>query len=238
MAAVPPATPDIRFLNILYGCEYIDINGFLQYWKGLIVTDSPIYNLAGGLVYKKPIYVIAGSTVGFTPGTNTATMDGTNGTDDWRGWTPIITRAGVMRPGVDYSWDPLTGILTLLLAGDKFGPSENFFVQFEFRTGAVPVPGLTTNQSAIANFVYYQYRKGNVTQYTGIGEVNTNAENAGNVSPRSKGIRVWNELHYWVDEFLAFMRSDENSATPVYPEWNYESRRIAAKYFAFQNPIF
>src|SRR5579863_7347288 len=55
MNVIPPVTPDIRFLNILYGTEYIDLNGLTKKWKGLIVTDNPIFNLSGGYVYKKPL---------------------------------------------------------------------------------------------------------------------------------------------------------------------------------------
>jgi len=49
-----PATPDQRYLDLLYGTMYTGFDGILRRWKGLIVTDSPIYNLSGWLVYRKP----------------------------------------------------------------------------------------------------------------------------------------------------------------------------------------
>jgi hypothetical protein len=236
---VAPATPDIRWLNILYGAEYTDWQGYTQKWKGLIVTDNPIYNLAGGLVYKRPQYLTAGVTAGFTAGVNVATFNGGNGSDDWRGWTPIITRVGVMKPGVDYSWDMTTGVLTLLKPGDKFGNSEYFFVQFELRTDdGVPSVNITPNESCIANFVYYWLYRANVTQTSGFGEVITQAENSVNVSPRKKIASAWNEMSEWVKEFVYFMDADSRLATPLYPEWTNINKIDALKYFGFMNPIF
>jgi hypothetical protein len=137
----PPTVPAQRFIDILYGKEYTDLNGLSRKWQGLIVTDSPTLNLAGGYVYRKPEYVTIGVTPGSVPSVNTLTFDGTNGSADWRGWVPIITRAGVMKPGVDYSWNPATGVLALLKPGDIFGNLEYFFVQFELRNSYVTAPG-------------------------------------------------------------------------------------------------
>lgn len=238
MSVTAPATPDQRFLNILYGCEYTDLNGYLRKWKGLILTDSPIYNLAGGQVYKPPVYITAGTTAGFTPNTNTATMDGTNGTDDWRGWTPILSRGTIQRPGVDYSWNPQTGVLQLLAPGDVFGPAEFLFTTFQPRTDEVPVPDVVNNDSALAYFIYYWYFRSLATQTTGIGEVRTQAENSTLVSMRSKLIWAQNIVHRWAYDFLYFMKVNETNDPTLYPEWNYINRVAAAKYFAFSNPIF
>lgn len=229
-----PATPDIRWLNILYGSEYTDRQGQLAKWKGLIVTDNPIYNLSGGYVYRKPEYLIAGETEGFPAGGNAVTFDGTMGTPDLRGWTPIITRGGVMRPDVDYSWDIAAGVLALLKPNDKFGPSEYFFMAFELRTDPVIATGLVPNESLITNFVYYWLRRNSATQTAGIGEVITNAENSTNVSPRKKMASAWNEMRVWVREFISYM--EQNAAT--YPEWTYPNEIDALRYFSFMNPIF
>lgn len=229
-----PATPDIRWLNILYGSEYTDRQGQLAKWKGLIVTDNPIYNLSGGYVSRKPEYLTAGETEGFPAGGNAVTFDGTMGTADLRGWTPVITRTGVMRPGVDYSWDIATGVLTLLKPNDKFGPSEYFFMAFELRTDPVIATGLVPNESLIANFVYYWLRRNSATQTAGIGEVITNAENSTNVSSRKKMASAWNEMRVWVREFISYM--EQNAIT--YPEWTYTNEIDALKYFSFMNPIF
>lgn len=233
-----PATPPQRLLDLLYGKEYADFQGYIQKWKGLIVTDSPVFNISGSLVYKKPLYLTAGVTIGLTPNANTATFDGTGGKDDWRGWVPIITRAGVMKPGIDYSWDTVTGILVLLKPGDKFGNLEDFFVAFELRTDGLPAISLSVNESLIANFVYYWYYRSAVTQSTGIGEVRTKAENSDNVSPRQKMISAWNEMHRWVKEFTAFMEASQMADPTIYPEWTNINKIDALRYFGFINPIF
>lgn len=235
MNVVPPAIPDIRWLNILYGAEYTDRQGQVAKWKGLIVTDNPIYNLAGGFVYRKPEYLTAGVSAGFPSGVNTVTFDGTNGTPDLRGWTPIITRGTIIQPGVDYSWDPATGTFMLLRLGDKFGTGEFFFFAFEIRTSPIASSSsLIANESCIANFVYYWFRRNDVTQTAGISEVITKAENSVNVSPRKKMASAWNEMRLWVREFLSYM--EQNAAT--YPEWSYTNETDALRYFSFMNPIF
>lgn len=239
MAVAPPATPAIRFLNILYGTEYTGFDGRVQKWKGIIVTDTPVFNISGGLAYKKPVYMVAGVTPGMIPNATTATFDGTNGTDDWRGWTPILTRALIMRPGVDYSWDIANGILALLIPGDKFGNNEDFFAAFDLRTdGSQAVIDLATNESCIANYVYVKYRRSSATQYTGIGEVVTNAENSANASPRKKVAGVWNGMYEWVREFCRFMEATQNADPTIYPEWTLQDEHHALETFGFMNPIF
>lgn len=238
MNTTPPVTPDIQWLNILYGAEYTDRQGLLAKWKGLIITDTPIYNLAGGYAYRKPEYLIAGETAGFPAGVSSVTFDGTLGTPDLRGWTPIITRNGPMQPGVNYSWDPATGIFTLLAINDKFGQGELFFFQFELRTDPIVSTGLVTNESCIANYVYYWLRKKSVTQTSGIGEVVTKAENSVNVSPGKKMASAWNEMRLWMREFISYMEAIQLVDSTAFPQWTNVNRIDALRYFGFMNPIF
>lgn len=233
MNVAPPATPDQRFLDILYGKEYTDYQGRLQKWKGLIVTDSPVFNLSGGLAYRKPEYITAGVTTDFPSGGNQVTFP------EWIGWTPIIIRITIMKPDVDYSWDIDTGELTLLKAGDKFGNQEDFFVSFRLRTdGAVPVLDLSANESCIANYVYLKFRKAGATQYTGIGEVLTQAENSINISPRKKIAAIWNEMSQWAKEFCEFIVASQTADPTAYPEWTSIDEHDALKTFGFMNPNF
>lgn len=236
---VSPAVPDIKWLNILYGAEYTDFRGDLQKWKGLVITDNPIYNLSGELVYKAPQYLTAGVTVGLTPGTNAATFDGTAGKEDWRGWIPILTRSGIMKPGIDYSWNATTGEMILLKLGDKFGPQEDFFAAFQLRTdAAASLIGISGSESLITNYVYTRYRKDSATQFTGIGEVIAKAENSTNVSPWKKAAHAWNEMHCWVKEFLVFMEATQIADPTIYPQWTFNDKYDALRYFGFMNPIF
>ena len=234
----PPTTPEQRFIDILYGKEYTDLNGLQRKWQGLIVTDNPTLNLAGGYVYRKPEYITIGLTPGTVSGVNTLTFDGTNGIPDWRGWVPIIERAGVMKPNVDYSWNPTTGVLTLLKAGDIFGNLEYFFVQFELRNSDVTTPTFTTNQSPIAQYVYYRVVEDAVTQNTGIGMTIINAENATKASSRRKMASVWNAMHYWCIDFINFIEAINQQAPVQYPEWQWDQKGNVICEFGFCNPFF
>lgn len=233
-----PAVPDQRFLDILYGKEYTNLQGYLTQWRGLIRTDNPVFNMAGEYVYKPPITIKAGITPGFPSGVNTVTFDGTNGTPDWRGWNPIFFRGTIMEVGVDYSWDIDTGQWTLLIANDKTGPSEKFFVSFQLRTTSINSIDISPKQSPIANYIYYWYRRSGATQYTGIGEVLTSAENSSNQDPNQKMASAWNEMSEMVGEFLEFMDTNTSLTPGVYPEWLWIYRWDTMREFQFINPIF
>lgn len=240
MNVTAPALPAQRFLNILYGTQYTDFMGYLQQWDGLIVTQNPVLNITGGYVYKKPEYLIAGATPGLVPGTNTFTFDGTNNTDNWIGWTPIITRVAPMIPGIDYSYNPLTGILVLLAPGDKFGAGETFAVQFQLNSNSTfSTSNVGQNESMIANFIYWYFMKDGVSQSTGFGEVMANAENAVRQSFRRKASDHWNGMSDKVRHLMAYLEvSNAPTQSPLYPEWTTIDEHHALRYFGFINPFF
>lgn len=100
------------------------------------------------LIYKKPVVIQVGVTAGFVANQNTATLDGSNNTDDWRGWEIIMERPplGTMKKDIDYSYNVNTGVLTLLKPGDSFQLNEFFIVSFELSEGATPaVTGTVSN---------------------------------------------------------------------------------------------
>lgn len=86
------------------------------------------------VTYWEDEQITADTTMGFSSGVNTVVFDGTGGKEDWRG-RDIATLVrmggeGVMKKGVEYSWNINTGTLLLLVAGDVFNPSEWFNVTF------------------------------------------------------------------------------------------------------------
>ncbi len=90
-------------------------------------------------------------------------------------------------------------------------------------------------QSIIANYVYFYYRKFNMTQFTGIGEVVTTAsEGSIVVSPRRKIIAIWNEIHYIVSDFIAYLDMNQDK----YPEWPVQDKYKTLDTFGFINPIY
>lgn len=101
--------------------------------------DSP-----GGLTYKVPQILVVGTTVGLVAGAASFTFDGTGGTDDWRGWIPILQPPGFAPwlEGYDYNWDDSTGVCTLL-NDQVFQDAYRMLAEFELKseTAADGVPG-------------------------------------------------------------------------------------------------
>jgi hypothetical protein len=238
LQVVAPAVPDQRMLDILYGKEYTNLQGYLTKWRGLIVTDNPVFTMAGEAAYKPPVYLTAGTTLGFIAGTSSFVFDGSLGKMDWRGWTPIIFRSGPMVPDVDYSWDKATGTLQLLVPNDKFGPQEKLSVQFELRTDPINSTDVGPKQSPIANYIYYWERRNQFTKTTDFGEVVSTADNTSNKTSNEKMAHAWNEMSEWVCEFIEFMDTYSSSDPAIYPEWQWMYRCDTLRYFEFVNPIF
>lgn len=71
---------------------------------------------------------------GLVAGANTATFDGTGGVPDYRGWSIVaseLTGRGIMvKTYLDYSWDSVTGVFTLLQAGDVFSSGTWYNIHF------------------------------------------------------------------------------------------------------------
>ena len=63
----------------------------------------------------------------------------------------------------------------------------------------------TAQLSPIANYIYYMYRKDNVTQTGGIGETITQAENSVVVSPARKMTLAWNQQVAWTKILWNFL---------------------------------
>lgn len=64
--------------------------------------------------------------------------------------------------------------------------------------------------SPIANYVYYWYRRNDVSITTGIGEMETDSDNSVRVSSALKMCRAWNEMVEWVIDTRVWMKSSGN----------------------------
>ena len=116
---------------------------------------------AGGVNYRATEQIQADVTVGVVSGLNTFTLDGTSGSEDWRGWDfDTIDRIGTgpMKRNVDYTWVPATAKFTLLAAGDLIASHEWFNVQFAAQivagSSSVPtnIPRFFTPKIITANY--------------------------------------------------------------------------------------
>ena len=68
----------------------------------------------------------------------------------------------------------------------------------------------TLKISPIANYVYYWYRRNDVSITTGIGEMETDSDNSVRVSSALKMCRAWNEMVEWVIDTRVWMKSSGN----------------------------
>ena len=68
----------------------------------------------------------------------------------------------------------------------------------------------TLKISPIANYVYYWYRRNDVSITTGIGEMETDSDNSVRVSSALKMCRAWNEMVEWVIDTRVWMKSSCN----------------------------
>ena len=68
----------------------------------------------------------------------------------------------------------------------------------------------TLKISPIANYVYYWYRRNDVSITTGIGGMETDSDNSVRVSSALKMCRAWNEMVEWVIDTRVWMKSSGN----------------------------
>lgn len=120
-----------------------------------------------------------------------------------------------------------------LVNGKEYTSLQGFLTQYRGLLITEPA-----QMSPIANYIYYWYRRLNATQFTGIGEVMTTAENSTNQSPNQKMATAWNEMCRWVWEFVLFMDTNLALNPGLYPEWIWIYRWETIRYFEYSNPIF
>ncbi len=152
--------PGLDRVNILFRVYEVDGSGNIiqQLGKDMNVVPGAYSQVTA----RAPEQITADTTTGFSSGVNTVVFDGTGGKEDWRGFDiGTLNRMGgegVMKKGVEYSWNPNTGTLQLLTAGDLFNPGEWFNVSFVLQvtqqTSSPPAsyPAFATPKVITANY--------------------------------------------------------------------------------------
>jgi hypothetical protein len=93
-------------------------------------------------------------------------------------------------------------------------------VNYTYHTYPIRWRGLvevTPKRSPIADYVYYWYRRDQLTQTTSMGEKKTATENSLNADAGQKMVLAWNEMCEWIWDLRAYLNT---SGTSVYPNWN------------------
>ncbi len=94
-----------------------------------------------------------GTTTGLVAGSSSFTFDGTGGKPDYRNYEPVfneIDGRGVLIKSLDYSWNYITGLFTLLQVGDVFAANRYYNIHFQF----VIVPQIG-DHAALINYSFF-----------------------------------------------------------------------------------
>lgn len=116
-----------------------------------------------------------------------------------------------------------------LPTGRAFSSGDTYF--YKVATLALNTTTGAVKQSPIANYVYFHYMQYAYSQTTGVGEVQTKAENAAGVSPAVKMARAWNEMCHWLWEMFEFLDTKQDDYSP----WKYVSSYDMTRRFRLIN---
>lgn len=105
---------------------------------GIVINNLALFDVVpgaiDGLLTRDDEQIKVGTTTGFNTGLNTVTFDGTGGKPNYIGWTIVpseLTGRGILALGLDYSWDPITGIFSLLQIGDVLAANTYYNIHFD-----------------------------------------------------------------------------------------------------------
>ncbi len=209
-AGIVESVPAQKWIDIRDGKEYTNSGGQLTKWKGLRFSNgyTPITT-----------YFIAPITFTIGDGGANTPLNGANvySNTALAGLTNIdlaVFRDGTLKfAGTDYTVDSAGGIT--LLGLDVFVTGEDFQI-FTTVPQTVSAPGAgTLKQSPIANYVYYQYLKDNISFTMGAGEVTPKSNSSDKVNPFPKMVRAWNEMVQWNWQLVEFLQEYDD----IYPEF-------------------
>lgn len=116
-----------------YGFSLDEIDG-----GGSVVQNLALFSVVPGdigtLLTRDDEQIQVDVTPGLVSGATSFTFDGTSGKPDYIGWeiVPAELAGGrqIMVRGVDFSWDSLTGIFSLLTPGDTFNNGAYYNIHF------------------------------------------------------------------------------------------------------------
>ncbi len=211
-----------KWTDLLAGTEYTDINGRLQNWKGLIRNTGAISVSiidSDGSQTDPPVGIVVGRGQDYDPVDDSTTtiippdLVGKNFTFQQRVYGPL-------RPD-EYS---VSGSTLTLLGGLTFNSGDTYFYLSPQVTYAGDSFVITTSgtglikRSPIANYVYWQYQKAQVTATSGTGESKPATQNAIPAGPGYKMMDAWNHMVKMNREMHSFMYSERETYT-TWHDW-------------------
>ena len=215
LTGIQAPAPEQRWLDLLGGVEYTNLQGRLAKWVGIIPADES----ALVIDVDSSIAVVVGRGQPFDPApdANSVTLP-----------PSLVGKKFIVEQRLNGQLreDEYTIVgNTLTLNNWAFSNNDTYFYNVP-KTTVSSVSG-TVKKSLIANYIYCQWMRDQYTQSSGIGEVVTKAENATVVSPYQKIIYAWNEMFDIVVELMCYLESKQS----VYPEWYYPDKHKALNKF-------
>ncbi len=171
--------------DLLYGKQFVAVNGRLYEWKGLIQSPGSI--LSAGLTGKRTVIVGRGQL--YDPAANATSV---TIPPEMVGQQFILNQRGF--GFLDTDEFTVTGSTLTLTGGRTFSLNDRYYY---IPLGITLTSGTgTAKRSMIANYVYYQWTRDQATQTSQVGEVKTKTENASRTDFRQKQSDAWNDMAF------------------------------------------
>lgn len=200
MAGIVIEPMDVKWSNLLLGCDYTDRYGRTQEWRGFVSAPPALVdatNQANEIDYVAIQDDVDSQTIPVPP-----TMVGRS----WRISKRPIGQLRIDEYDTSDDGDFVSFTTPIALSDTYFFYASN--LSLEQSTGNV-------KQSLIANYVYYWYMRMNASQTTPLGEVASKAENSDINGPAVKMCRAWNEMVEVIEGLVCFL----NDNSTVYTDW-------------------
>jgi hypothetical protein len=105
---------------------------------GSVVNNLALFSVVpgqvDGLLCRDDEQIRVGTTPGFVTGATSAIFDGTSGKPNYIGWEIVpseLTGRGILVRELDYSWDKITGVFSLLITDDTFPANIYYNIHFD-----------------------------------------------------------------------------------------------------------
>lgn len=190
---------------LLLGGEYTDLNGRLQFWRGLVGTPPVLIDAVNSA--NRISYVAEQADVDSQTIPVPATMVN-------RPWAIDKRAIGPLREDeYDVSDDGTAVAFTVPVALNETYTFLSNDLSLEQATTA-------TKESLIANYTYFHYLAKEASQTVPGGEASPNTENSAKQGPARKQQRAWNQMVDWLYELVDFLDNSKGAYAP----WCYQDK--------------
>lgn len=123
-----------EFIDQYYKECLIGILGYPLYKALINETNGTFVRQIFGNLIRNDEQIKVGTTEGFNENENYFVFDGTLGKPDYRGYEIVpseLTGRGILKKGIDYSWNKTTGRFELIIQNDVFAIDTVYNIHFQ-----------------------------------------------------------------------------------------------------------